>query len=642
MSFNTAISGLRAANSDLNVIGNNIANASTTGFKSSRAEFADVYASALIGTGKTAIGSGVLLADVAQQFTQGNIGFTGNNLDLAINGEGFFILNDGSGSSYTRAGLISLDKDGYLVANDNAKLQGFAATPSGALAGNLSDLRISSQNLDPVLTTLVSQRLNLDAAARPTELRSFDSSSAGTAIGRVQLGASLGAIDNGYGAASIDLLDNDSGQVQSFTATAGASARAIANGINAQGVSGLSASAQTQVTVGAFAVAGGDVSLNGIPLTGSDATSWAAQLNAINGFSATDHGNGTVTVQSLLGENLEFSLTAGSVSLQGPGDAAASTLDVANPAAVVGGNVTINSDERFSYMNGSGDGSVFAPTQTLGSVISANLFSPSNQDSYNYATAVTIYDSLGNDHTMTQYFVKESAYKVGATNRWSMYVQIDGENVGDPIPGDTVPTLAAFSLAFNSDGSIDTSLSDPVVISNWNPKDENGADNGALTGSPGTTLPLPSPAASSAFEVDLTSSTQQGSAFAVYELDQNGYTTGRLAGIDIAAQGEIYARYSNGQSQVLGQVALASFNNPQGLSPVGDTQWAETFDSGEPVVNVPGSSRLGLLQAGALEESNTDLSNELVNLIIAQRNYQANAKTIQTVDQVTQAMINIR
>ncbi len=112
MSFNTALSGIRAANTDLQVTGNNIANASTIGFKSSRAEFGDVYSSTLLGGGSNTPGSGVTIQNIRQQFTQGNLKFTQNELDLSVNGEGFFVVEKNGERLYTRAGTFGLDKDG--------------------------------------------------------------------------------------------------------------------------------------------------------------------------------------------------------------------------------------------------------------------------------------------------------------------------------------------------------------------------------------------------------------------------------------------------------------------------------------------------------------------------------------------------
>ncbi len=427
MAFNTAISGLRAASSDLNVIGNNIANASTTGFKASRAEFADVYAASVVGGGGNAVGSGVLLSNVSQQFSQGNISFTNSALDLAINGNGFFIMDQQGEQVYSRSGLLSLDRDGFLVNNAGGNLQGFARTASGGLDSDLSSLRIQTDNLDPIRTTEIKSLINLDATSLPPAGSPFDAT---------------------------------------------------------------------------------------------------------------------------------------------------------------------------------------------------------NTDTFNNATSVTIFDSLGNPHVMTQYFVKQAT-----VNTWDMYVQIDGEDVAGGTP---------FTVTFNTDGTL--SAAQPFgPITDWTPDDSTGAPNGADVGDGAlTTFPFPDPLTSSNFVIDITGTTQFGGAFSVNDITQNGFSQGRLAGVDFSAEGVIFARYTNGQSRTLGQVALANFNNPQGLSPQGDSAWAETFESGTPNVGSPATAALGVIQSGALEDSNVELSEELVALIVAQRNFQASAKTIETESAVTQSIINIR
>ncbi|MEJ2529016.1 MAG: flagellar hook-basal body complex protein, partial [Gammaproteobacteria bacterium] len=141
---------------------------------------------------------------------------------------------------------------------------------------------------------------------------------------------------------------------------------------------------------------------------------------------------------------------------------------------------------------------------------------------------------------------------------------------------------------------------------------------------------------------DYSDTTQYGSSFAVNNLTQDGYAPGRLSGVDIDNSGVVFARYTNGQSDALGMVALAKFNNQQGLRQLGDTSWAETYDSGDVQMGAPGTSSLGLIQSGGLENSNVDISEQLVNLITAQRNFQANAQVITTADTITQTIINIR
>lgn len=456
MSFNIGLSGMRAASKDLNVTGNNIANAGTAGFKQSRAEFADVYASSVLGTGKNPQGSGVLLANVSQQFNQGNINYTQNALDLAINGNGFFQVSNNGALSYTRAGYFGTDKQGNLVDNFGYHLQGYSVDANGNIqTGQVSDLKIQTASQEPKATTKVTQGFNL-------------------------------------------------------------------NSTNTQ------------------------------------------------------------------------------------------------------------------------------PINTT--------FKPADPLSYNSSTSTNIYDAQGNAHVMTQYFVKKPVDSAvpSTANSWDMFVLVDGRNPAAPVDTATWDgdTPACITVSFNSDGSL-KSMTDVdadadgepdgmtynpstglVSLSNWQPARQNSAGQWELnSAAPDDGLDV---------TLDFRGSTQYASAFAVNSVAQDGYTTGELAGLEISESGEIFARYTNGQSKVQGQIILANFANVQGLTPVGKTQWVQSFESGEPVRNPPGSGTLGSLQAGALEDSNVELSDQLVNLIVAQRNYQANAKTIETESAITQTIINLR
>jgi len=224
---------------------------------------------------------------------------------------------------------------------------------------------------------------------------------------------------------------------------------------------------------------------------------------------------------------------------------------------------------------------------------------------YNSSTTTTVYDSLGNDHTVAVYFSKLDP--LTNPNEWNVRTIIDGTLV------DTT------AVTFNTDGTYNAPALIPIT---FNP-----------TG--GASVPQ-------SFDMDLSTSTQYGSDFAVNSLSQDGYTSGQLLGVNIDKEGIIFARYSNGQSQARGQIVLANFANVQGLQPLGDTAWAETFASGAPVVSEPGTAGLGLIQSNALEDSNVDLTDQLVRMIEAQRNFQANAQTIQAEDAVTQTIINLR
>lgn len=454
MSFNIGLSGLRAATKDLNVTGNNIANAGTVGFKQSRAEFADVYAASVLGSGSNPQGSGVLLADISQLFNQGNINYTQNALDLAINGNGFFQLSNNGAVSYTRSGYFGTDREGYLVDNFGYNLQGYGVDADGnVINGVATDLQVQTDSQAPQATSSIVQNFNLNSTnVRP--------------------------------------------------------------------------------------------------------------INA---------------------------------------------------------------------------GTMAAPT-----------FDPNDPLSYNSSTSVNIYDSQGNAHVLSQYFVKDAA---PANNSWTMYVLVDGVNPYEP----TSTNPFVYDVDFDAAGQLGSPAFTPVVAGYLDPLQEApgiSSVNGFIDIPAGRWRPtevdpvtgnrVANGATASDIAFDMRGSTQFASSFAVNSISQDGYTTGQLAGLEIDDTGVIFARYTNGQSKVQGQVILANFANVQGLTPVGKTQWVQSFESGEPVIGTPRAGTLGALQSGALEDSNVELSDQLVNLIVAQRNYQANAKTIETESAVTQTILNIR
>lgn len=425
MPLNTAISGINAATTDLGVIGNNIANASTTGFKSSRALFADVYATSLLGGSGNEPGQGVTVAGVTQRFGQGNISATGNALDLAISGNGFFQLSgDGGAIEYTRSGAFQVDRLGFISSPSGLRLQGFQVDQTGELTGQVGDLRIDTSLVSPEPTANVTFTTNLDSRDSPS----------GT-----------GFADNG------------------------------------------------------------------------------------------------------------------------PYDAFAAPPTAPDPA------------------------------------------------DYSATTSTTIYDSLGNPHTLSLYYVKTAT-----PNSWEVYTLIDGQsqNTGTPV-----------TLQFTSNGRFDPASATDIAIAGWTPVDGAGAANGA---------------AAQDFTIDLRDTSQFGAAFAVSSIRQDGFAAGQLRGIEIDESGVTFARFTNGVSRPLGQIALANFANINGLQPVGDTNWVETFASGAAAEGAPGTVGLGSIQSSALESSNVEITEQLVSLIVAQRNFQANAEVIQSVDAITQTVINLR
>ncbi|EKO3628120.1 flagellar basal body protein FlgE [Vibrio metschnikovii] len=396
MSFNIALSGLNATNSELNTISNNIANASTFGFKGARTEFSSVY------SGMQA--SGVEVASISQNFDKnGSVINTGRAMDIAINGNGFFVTKDHSGQTlYTRAGIFTPDKDNYVVTNTGAKLQGYSVDSNNQLlSGMVGDIKISNASVEAAATDKIDFVANFDATSKTIEL----------------------------------------------------------------------------------------------------------------------------------------------------------PFDAKDPK-------TFNSS---------------------------------------YTTKV--YDSLGNTHTVTQYFTKT------ADNTWQVNMEVNGGSTA------LTPTTTQ-TVTFNAEGKIETPTKSFKIAF-----DAPGANSISL-------------------HIDLTGTTQFGAAFSVSKNNPNGYGAGELKGIRVEDNGEVYATYTNGQSLLQGQVVLADFANPQGLNNVSGSAWTQSFSSGSPVVGVPRTGVLGNLTPGALEGSNVDLTNELVSLMTAQRNYQANAKTISTSDKLTQALFN--
>uniref|UniRef100_UPI00356B2999 flagellar hook protein FlgE n=1 Tax=Marinobacter sediminum TaxID=256323 RepID=UPI00356B2999 len=608
MAFNTGLSGLRAASVDLDVTGNNIANASTVGFKGSKAQFGDLYASGFLGAGNSPVGDGVRVQDVKQSFSQGNVSFTDSGLDMAISGDGFFILNNNGETRYSRAGQFGIDKDGFVTNNQSMRVQGFTADGDGNLSGIRGDLQVSTDNLAPRRTTNLSSDLNLDSREPVLETRVRDIGPLDfTDVQDEQFNVQYSDGTPDY---TVDLSAATSG-------TAAATASEIAARIN--DAPGLNATATTNATEPSlndsfFTAAGATPSftlnVNGAPLAldTTNLTELQDLVDAINNSSETsisasqvddDNDPSTDNVLRIIhnqGETLSYTFDNG-VGTSG-GDTVEGEINVTSDRVVSSiASVTVDNDFENAFNT--------SPIRIT------NEFNPQDQRTYNHATSTTIYDSLGNSHELTQFYVKEPAPGAGVgTSEWSVYVEIDGELVAGT---DTTP----FTARFDQNGNLQSIDGDPAgefVVDDWVPKDSNGQPNGA-DGPPaaGTTVvtPIPEPPTSSAFVVNLSDTTQYGAAFGVNDQQQNGYTTGRLSGLDVSGTGVIFARYTNGQSQSLGQVALASFNNTNGLSPVGDTSWVETFESGQPIFGAPDTGTLGSIQASSVEESNVDLSAEL-------------------------------
>ena len=415
MGYQQGLSGLSASSNDLDVIGNNIANANTVGFKQSTAQFADLYANTIATTVNNQIGIGTRLASVQQDFTQGTFKTTGQALNVAINGTGFYQMSNNGSLTYSRNGVFQLDKNGFITNAQGLQLMGYAANANGVInSAQTVPIQVPTTNIAPVATQNITAQLNLNA--------------------------------------------------QSTTPTA----------------------------------------------TPFDAT---------------------------------------------------------------------------------------------------------NSNTYNYSTSITAYDSLGGTQQVNMYFVKGGTDASG-NQEWNVYAGTAG-NVS-----------SVGTMSFNSSGNLVGTT--------------NAAGTATSLGQiPVTINPTDGSKTNQTITMNFTGTTQFGSANGVNNLAQDGYASGTLSNFTIGSDGTITGNYSNGQTKTLGQVVLANFNNPNGLLNLGGNQFQQTAASGVPQVSTPGSTNHGSLTGGAVESSNVDLTNQLVDLITAQRNYQANAQTIKTQQSVDQTLLQM-
>jgi flagellar hook-basal body protein len=571
MSFATALSGLNAANNNLSVTGNNIANANTVGFKESVAQFADVYATSLSGNSNITPGSGVNVANDAQQFVQGTLQATTNNLNMAISGSGFFTLaqtpTQTNNLTYSRDGELSLNADGYLVNNKGNALMAYApngtSISDGFSTGVLKAVQINTLTGAPAATTGVTMTLNLDASQ------------------------TLPAVQNG-----------------------------IANAGNTLATAGATLVTAQMAYDQAFSTAGGVTTAAAV--VAAQTTLTAAQ-NAL----ASAKTAAPASVSSIVTDVTTLATDTGQ-------------YDTDYQAAFTGGNATPATDATViadAAKLTTDQAKITTDIQTVST--NTALFDHTNPATYNSQTSLTVYDSLGSPHILTTFYVKGPA--TNSTTQWDVY-----SFMSEPATPAGMTPLSA--------GPYGTTVAAPASTANQVPAVLTFDSNGKLTNPPAGNFALssyvinpPTGAAPVAItNLDLFGSTQVQSAFSVNTQKQDGLPSGQLTGISIDAQGVISANFSNGGSSPLGQVALTNFPNTNGLQKIGSTQWTQSANSGSPILGTAGSNNFGSIQSGSVEASNVNLSNELVNLIVAQQAYQANAKTITTENNVMTSILQIQ
>ncbi|MFM0225938.1 flagellar hook protein FlgE [Paraburkholderia dipogonis] len=503
MGYQQGLSGLSASSSDLDVIGNNIANANTVGFKSGAAQFADMYANSVATAVGNQVGIGTKLAEVQQQFSQGTITSTNQALDVAINGNGFFQLSNNGSLVYSRNGVFQLDKNGFITNSQGLQLMGYAANSSGIInTAQTVPLTVPTANIAPQATTKITAGLNL----------------------------------------------------------------------NAQDPLMLGTPAVTPTLV-----------------TGSTLTTPGATIT--NTASGTNNDNYTVNFTS------PTTYTVTDTTL---GTTSAAATYTAGTAISLGNGQTIT----FNGVPATGDSVAIAPTPVA--------FNQNSSSTYNYSTSTTVYDSLGGSQTVNMYFAKTSA------GTWNVYA------------GTSTGTAQLIGHAnFNSSGTL-LGTTDASGVATTTPF----AYNFSIPTTDGSSTPQN-------LTLNIAGTTQFGGKDGVNSLQPDGYAAGTLTSFTIGADGTLTGNYSNQQTAALGQIVLANFSNQNGLVNLGNNEFQQTSASGVAQISAPGSTNHGVLQGGAVENSNVDLTSELVNLITAQRNYQANAQTIKTQQTVDQTLINL-
>lgn len=653
--FSTAVTGLKASTTMLDVAGNNIANSSTVGFKASRTEFGDIYATAVVGAGSANVaGSGVTVTDIAQDFKAGTIEFTNNNLDLAINGSGFFQLDDGQGGvTYTRAGAFELDKEGYIVSKTGKYLQGYGLDSDGNRLP-IGNMAVTQKESPPKATENIDLSFNIDSREDATTLLpNYDKDEPGsfTYTTTMRTFDSLGNEHTikfnfaeqrpvrEYFEYTVSDLDDVtisglpiSDGAGNLDTTALETLAARDPRIDPDSFTYDSVTGALRFELKAYATDSGDVVVAelGVDLTRENAATPYRDANEVRTYDITAGGDGTIEIGGVA-----ITVDSGQ-SEQDIAEAIASReaqIIDRNPAIesvqIVQSGTDYQIEIRFKATEGDIPDNQYQPVVTTDAGSPGSIgFGTVTVAAGSSATAAPSTEVTGDNsfqgyYRMYAYLNGEELLDIGKLKDW-----------GEPGGGSEL-----------MGGGGETEVG-PILIQ-FNPT------NGLLRSINGQTFPaggqVPSVEISGAdpanpltvIDLDLTGSTQFASASIVKSQLQDGYTKGDLIGVTFASTGEMIASFSNGQNQALGVVAIATFENQSGLQPSGDTEWTATLTSGDAILNPPGTGLNGTLRSAALEASNVDLSAELVKLIEGQRNFQANSKTLETLNNVTQAILQI-
>lgn len=608
-SLYSGISGLQANSNAISVVGNNIANSNTIGFKSSKATFSDLlYQSISSQSGTSQVGRGTTLATVSTNFAQGSFETTESTTDLAIGGDGFFIVHESADNEtnyYTRAGQFDFDKNGFLTTSSGYILQGRVIDrATDAPSGVATDISISQEPSEPRATQSIGMAVNLQSNADWTGF-----------INTSELGTT--------------------GAVTSVTNSDGSYPQLGTYSIAYDPATGLTLTVGTTTYTDSSAVLTPDGVLmdfggSGLDITlASDLSTASTQTFSVEGFLGADVY--TVDASALGTDGAISDVFTSSSGSPGVGDySAVFDSDTGLLTLTIGSDTyteatALVADETRSNFGGSGlDIQVAStlPTSDTTQAFSVATTQGANDpnDVSSYSSSITVYDSLGQSHTVDIYFRKASENSSETVWEWAAELGAADSATGEAVVAGTG------TLIFNTNGTLISGGEGQNVSFNFS----NGAS------------------ANQVIEINFGSdsgggtSTQYPIASTTNFQTQDGYAPGQLISVTVSDDGTISGHYSNGQIINLYQITLANFNNPNGLNKEGGNLYTETVESGVPYTNAPGTGALGKINSNSLEQSNVDLATEFVNLIVCQRGYQANSRVITTTDQMLDELMNIK
>jgi len=664
-SLYAGVSGLNVNGDAISVIGNNIANSNTIGFKSGRVQFQDIVSQSLGGgAASSQIGRGAHTGNITTLFTQSSFETTSRTTDLAIDGEGFFVVNDNGINYYTRAGDFIFDKDGYMVNSSDLRVQGWLVSEDGGTIGDITDINIADVSSSSRPTSEVGIGANLDSTSETRFV--VDEYNNQIVVDGTTVTLNAGTYTGETLAEALEERIDVDGLTVSYSPVTGKFSFANAEDSPAGPAIVLEMDAEESTIrellgfdPATVTIDDGSNEISGI----SRLTDKLFYVNNNNNTIIFDEGSGplqaVITVQPEPYNTLKYD--DGSGVEDDPDSIAVAVETALNDAGSnvytvdyddATGKFTINSDGPVAFNwdadetsaeqllgfasendpNNTLTVSSFRITDPTGGFVES-VYSPNtvfDPTAATYSTALNVYDTLGSPHTITLYFKKVSS------NNWEWYAAMSSEDLDNGIPnsdGTSQPMMVGGggTLEFNPNGSL---------------KEVTGSNDIYFNFAGGANLLQP-------IDIDFGTSTQEGgsgldgttqyaNASATFSQSQDGFPAGALSGVSVGREGLISGVFSNGEIKPLAQLALAMFQSPWGLVKEGNNLWAETVESGNVSIGLPKTAGRGEIASNSLEQSNVDIATEFVRMISAQRAYQANARMITTSDELLNEVVNLK